>query len=137
MLGTQDQVLSVLYPEQDFVFGSQAFSVDAMPKEVTFEPIPAKEYNLKAANTLDTFVPLEVNNPQFRTEKVVGEIVNKNDYEIDMACITVICKDTTGKIVNIKSTFADTVPANGSLPFEVSVFSKEEIATVDVYANQW
>lgn len=137
LLGTQDQVLSVLYPGQDFVFGSQAFSVDAMPKEVTFEPIPAKEYNLKDENTLDTFVPLEVNNPQFRTEKVVGEIVNKNDYEIDMACITVICKDTTGKIVDIKNTYADAVPANGSLPFEVSVFSKEEIATVDVYANQW
>lgn len=137
LLGTQDQVLSVLYPGQDFVFGSQAFSVDAMPKEVTFESIPAKEYNLKAANTLDTFVPLEVNNPQFRTEKVVGEIVNKNDYEIDISCIIVICKDITGKIVNIKSTFADAVPANGSLPFEVPIFSKEEIATIDVYANQW
>ena len=68
---------------------------------------------------------------------MVGEIVNKNDYEIDMACITVICKDTTGKIIDIKNTYADAVPANGSLPFEVSVFSKEEIATVDVYANQW
>ena len=59
-----------------------------------------------------------MNNPQFRTEKVVGEIVKKNDYEIDMACITVICKDTTGKIVDIKNTYADAVPANGSLPFE-------------------
>lgn len=137
LLGTQDQTLSVLYPGQDFVFGAQAFSVDAMPKEVTFESIPAKEYNLKAANTLDTFVPLKVNNPQFRTEKVVGEIVNKNDYEIDISCIIVICKDITGKIVNIKSTFADAVPANGSLPFEVPIFSKEEIATIDVYANQW
>ena len=41
------------------------------------------------------------------------------------------------KIIDIKNTYADAVPANGSLPFEVSVFSKEEIATVDVYANQW
>ncbi len=137
LLGTEDIVLSVIYPEQHFVYGFQAFAVDEIPETVTFEPLEPKEYNLKKLGAVEEFVPLEVVNCGVRSSKIVGEIYNPNDYDIDDAIIVAICRNNNGNIVEIASGFVEAVKAGANTPFSVSTHSNEEITDIDYYANRW
>ncbi len=139
LLGTEDQTLSKLYPGQEFVYGSQAFSVEEIPAAVEFEPLPPSDYNLKKAGTAPDYIPLEVINDKMRSEKYVGEISNLNDYAIDMVCVGIISWDADGNVIDVSSTFVNDIPANGSAPFEISFWGRGngEAAKYEAFANQW
>lgn len=137
ILGTQDQVCSIIYPQQELTYGSQAFAVDEEPATVDFESLAADDYNLKNASVLDTYLPLKAVNVAIRSDKVVGEINNPNDYGFDMAAVTAILKDDYGNLVGVKSTFVDNVAANSTAPFEISTYGCDGAASCDVYACQW
>lgn len=137
LLGTEDQTLSIIYPEQDFVFGSQAFSVDEMPENVEFEMLDADEYNLNNVSVLDEFIPLEVINAGFKSEKLLGEVKNPNNYDIDTVAVVAICKNADGKIVAIENTYVDNVKAGSTTPFSTSIYVDEKVESVECYANQW
>lgn len=137
LLGTEDQTLSIIYPGQDFVFGSQAFSVDEMPDKVEFEMLDAEDYNLKNVSVLDEFKPLEVVNAGVKSEKLLGEVKNPNDYDIDTVAVVAICKNAAGEIIGIENTYVDNVKAGSTTPFSTSVYLKESVESVECYANQW
>lgn len=137
LLGTDDQVLSVIYPQQEFVYGFQAFAVDEMPETVEFQPLEPKEYNLKRTSAAEPYEQLEVVNTGVRSDKLVGEVVNHNDYSIDMAAVVVIGRDSAGNISEIQGTFIDQLAPGASTPFELRIDSNAEIADYEVYANQW
>lgn len=137
LLGTEDQYLSIIYPGQDFVFGSQAFSVDEMPAKVEFEMLDAEEYDLKNASTMEAYKPLEVVNAGLKSDKLLGEINNPNDYDIDTAVLVAICRNAVGEIVAIENTYVDDVKAGASTPFSTSVHIKESVDSVEFFANRW
>lgn len=137
LLGTEEQTLSIIYPGQDFYYGSQAFSVDEVPTKVDIEMLPSENYHLKRANTLAEFKPLEVINTATRKDKFVGEISNPNNVSLDCVVVIVVGRDADGKVVYVDQTYVDNVGANSTVPFSVSNFGETDIPDVKYYANQW
>ena len=137
LLGTQDQVLSVIYPQQEFVYGFQAFGVDEMPSTVDFQVLEPEAYNLKRTSAVEPYKQLEVVNTGVRSDKLVGEVVNHNDYSIDMAAVVAICRDASGNISEIQGTFVEQLAPGMSTPFELHIDSNAEITNYEIYANQW
>ena len=137
LLGTDDMVLSKIYPKQHFVFGNQAFSVDEIPATVDFEALEPDDYNLEKLTDTNQYAPLEVVNSGMRSDKVVGDITNSNKYNIDTAVVVAIMKDADGNIVSIENGYVDNVKAGGTTPFSISVYGVSGVATVECYANQW
>ncbi len=137
LLGSEDQTLSMIYPGEDFHFGSQAFSVDEIPATVNFEALPPEEYNLTHVNSLNAYKQLGVVNTAIRDNRIVGEIKNDNDYDLDTALILIVCKDVSGNITYIDHTYVDDVFANRSTPFSMSFYGNVDTSNVEFYANQW
>lgn len=137
LLGTHDQVLSVIYPQQEFVFGSQAFKVDDKPEIVKFEALEPADYGLKTIDTVEPFEPFEVINTGIRSDKIVGEIVNPNETDFSSVVLVAVCKDAEGNIISIQNTYANELKAGSTVPFEIRVRTDSEIADFEVYANQW
>ena len=137
LLDTDDQVMSIIYPKQHFIYAGQAFSVDETPTTVDFEVLEPKDYSLKKINESNQYVPLEVINSGLRSDKVVGEIVNNNNYDISMAIVIVLLKDSDGNVIGMDSTFVSDVKTDGTTPFSISIRKLDGVASFECYANQW
>lgn len=137
LLGTEDQVCRIIYPQEELTYAGQAFYVDKDPTTVDFEPLDSDDYNLKNVSALETYLPLKAVNVTVRSNKVVGEINNPNDYKFDTLAVSAIMKDDDGNIVGIFSTFIYDVSANSTTPFEISTSDCDDAETCDVYACQW
>ena len=137
LLETTDQTISVVYPGQDFFFGSQAFSLDTMPDSIEFEILDAKDYNLKDISIMHEFKQLEVVNTNAGSDKLLGEISNPNDYDIDRVVVVAIYRNASGEVIGIENTYVKDVKAGTTTPFSDGVRIKEEIGSVDCYANVW
>lgn len=134
VLGTGELYANMIYPQQDYVAGSQVFAIDEEPATVEFSVLEPEDYNLKKASGLDPYTPLEVVNPVIRDGKITGEISNSNDYMIDSAKLVVVCRDADGNVVDVCFTYVDDVASNTTTPFEVHTTIKD-IASVEAYAN--
>ncbi len=137
LLGTSDQTCFIIYPQEEMVFGSQAFSVDEQPASVEFEALSVEDYNIKNANMLNAYSPMSAVNVAIRSDKVVGEIDNPNDYEFGSVGVTVLMRDENGELIGILHTFASDVAANGTTPFNVNNYSRKDAASCEVYLCQW
>lgn len=137
ILGTEDQTCSIIYPQEELTYGGQAFAVDEEPTTVEFEPLTPEDYNLKNVSALDTYLPMKAVNTAVRSDKVVGEINNPNNYSFDTVAVSAVLKDDSGNIVGVLSTFVDNVAADSTTPFEISMYGCAGATTCDVYACQW
>lgn len=139
LLATEEQTLSIIYPQQNFVYASQAFDVDEVPANVEIDVLEPKDYQIRNVSTLDNpeYIPLDVINTTFRTDRIVGEIQNNNDYDLDSAVVTVIFRDDNGKLVGGTSTFVDSLKANSTTPFDISIHQEFVTDNFEVYANIW
>lgn len=139
ILATEEQTLSVIYPEQEFVYASQAFDVDEAPAKVDVEVLEPNDYNIKNVSVLDhpNYVPLKAVNTAMRADRLVGEIQNDNDYDLDSAIVTVIFRDENGKLIGGESTFVDSVKANSTTPFDMFLYQDFITTNYEVYANIW
>lgn len=142
ILGTEEQVVSEIYPGQDFVFGSMGFDVSEEPAFVEFEVIE-DENDLVNPSALDYsgFKPLIVENTSYVSDEffpsVVGEVVNPNDFDIDSVLLVVVFKDESGAIVCGDSSYADGLKAGKSIPFEIDIMSDVAFDSFEVFANVW
>ena len=143
ILGTEDQTLSIIYPEQDFAYAFQAFEVKGEVAKFTVDPIPAEDYKFKSVTELEhpSFKPLKTENVKWVDDdyfpKFTGEISNENDYAISSAIVTVLYRDADGKLAGGDSTFIDGVTAGAKTPFELSANDSAKGMTYEVYANNW
>lgn len=143
ILGSFDHTLSIVYPGQDFVYCTQAFSVSEEPADVKVELLPPNDYNIKKVSALDhpEFIQLTVENTSVINDgfftKMTGEIRNDNDYAIDSACLCALFKDADGKLVSSEFTFVDHVAPGTTTPFELSIYDDNITDTYEVYANTW
>lgn len=139
LLGTTDQVLSLIYPQQDFWYCGQAFDVEQEPETVEIEFIEPDDYNIVRPAKLEQpdFIPLVAENTAVRGDKVVGEIKNENDYDISSIIVCAILRDENGNMVGGQSTFVNKLPASESVPFDMSLYSDFQGYTCEIYANIW
>lgn len=139
LLGTDDQVLSIIYPQQEFCHASLAFKVEEAPASVDIEIVPPEDYNIEDVSLTDhpDFKPLMAVNPVVREDKVLCEIENPNDFAINSTIATVIFRNESGDITYGTSTFPDGIPASSSIPVSISVDEEFVTDTYAVYANMW
>ena len=139
LLGTQDQTLSTIYPQQDFWYSGQLLQVDEAPSSVEFTIVQPDDYNIVSASTLEqsTFTPLSVESTAMHSERLVGEVVNKNNFDLDMIVVAVVFRNEDGDIIGGESTFVDKLPSSGSVPFDMPIHSEFANCNYEVYANSW
>ncbi len=137
LLGTEDQVLGIIYPGQDLVFGGQAFSVDEKPNKVEFEMLKVDDDDMKSVSLLDVSEPLDVINVSVKSNKILGEIKNTTDKDYDTVYVIVLCKNAAGEVVDVEDTFADSVTAGSTTPFSMSFDGKDKADSVECYAYEW
>ncbi len=136
ILGTDDQTCSIIYPKQDFIYGSQAFRVDSIPDAVEFLALPVEDYNVKKSST-DEYKPLEAVNTAVRSDKIVGEIKNDNKDAFDDTVVVMILKDNSGNVVGIDNTYVEEVTANSTTPFDIDIPEDVNYTSFEIYVNQW
>lgn len=144
VLGSEEQTLSVIYPQQDFVCYQLLFEPSSAPAKITVTLVEPDEYNITSASVLEhpQFIPMVGQNISVNTgdlfESVTGEIYNSNDYKFDSAMLTVIFRDADGEIYYAAQDFVDKIPANGSIPFDIDVnVDGKEPATCEVFGYPW
>lgn len=139
LLGTQDQTLSTIYPQQDFWYSGQLLQVDEAPSSVEFTIVQPDDYSIVSASTLEhpAFTPLLVVNTAMRSDRLVGEVINKNDFDLDMIVVAAVFRNEDGDIIGGESTFVDKLPSSGSVPFDMPIHSEFANCNYEVYANGW
>lgn len=140
VLGSEERILSIIYPKQDFVDQGTLIEVSKKPTKIDVTVLEPDDYNITSASTLDhpQHKQMYGKNISVDDDKITGELYNPNDYKIDSAMITVIFRNANGEIVSSEVEFVDQVPANGSIPFDISLAS-DAITTdkVEVYGYIW
>ena len=136
ILGTDDQTCSIIYPKQDFIYGSQAFRVDNIPDTVEFSVLSFEDYNVKKSTT-DEYKQLEAVTIAVRSDKIAGEIKNDNKDAFDDAVVVMILKDNSGNVVGIDNTYVEKVAGNSTTPFDIDIPEDVNYASFEIYVNQW
>lgn len=137
LMGTDDYVGSAIYPGQTGYFAGQFFEVDQLPDDVEFSVLPAEDYAIESVDLIahPVYKQLEVQNCALRDDRLLGEVVNPNDYDISDAAVTVIYKDADGKIIAGDTTYVSYIPASGNSSFEMPANQDFVTDSFDVYAQ--
>lgn len=139
VLGSAEQTLSIIYPQQDFCYAGQFFKVEGTPAAVNIEILAPKETQIVSLQNSShpPYTPLTISNLSIRDTRMTGEIGNANDFDVDSAIVSVVYRDDSGKIVGGDSTFINQVSASATAPFDFSI--PEDLATnsYEVYVNIW
>lgn len=140
ILGSEEITLSVIYPKQDFVDNGTLIEVSKKPHKIDVTVLEPDDYNIMSASNMDhpKHIQMIGKNISVNSDNITGEIYNPNDYEIDFAKVTVVFRDNNGTIVSSEMAFIDQIPANGTIPFDISLFSNEKTTDkVEVFAYIW
>ena len=139
LIDTTDQTLSIIYPQREFTYGSQAFSVDETPATVEFEMKDIDDSDLKRASSIDEYKELEVVNGTIRNNKIVGEIHNPNNYPIETAYVLSSGRNSNDEVISIESTCVDELKPDSNTPFSISLYSGNvsDISSTVFYSYKW
>lgn len=140
VLGSEERILSIIYPKQDFIDQGTLIEVSKKPSKIDVTVLEPDNYNITSSSMLDhpQHKQMYGKNISVDDDKITGELYNPNDYKIDSAMITVIFRNADGIIVSSEVEFVDQVPANGSLPFDISLASDATTTDrIEVYGYIW
>jgi len=141
ILGTEDIVGSSILPGAAWYSAFQGPSTDSKPATVEFEIIQPDESDWVSPDRIDNAgEPLTVENPTKRKAKIVGEVLNPNDFDINSVAVVVLFRDENGKLLAGETTYTDKVSAGGKTPFEISLWGSDDGYITDnfeVYAYPW
>ena len=141
VLGTEDQTLSIIYPDETMGYAFQSFECSEMPTDVQVEVLDSEDYKIRDVSTLNRpeHQPFEIVNATMRENKIVGEIINHDTYDYGQVAVSVIFRDNAGKIVGGTTTFVDNLKANGTVPFDLDEiwYSDFKSDNYEIYANIW
>lgn len=140
VLGTAEQVLSVIYPKQDFSSYSLCFELTEKPSRIAVSVFTPDDYNIVSPTMLEHSGHKQMvgKNISISGESVTGEIYNPNDYDVDSALVTIIFRNDKDEIILGALTFVDQIAAGGSVPFDVAVYGHGSLPQrCDVLAYLW
>ena len=140
LMGTEDQMLDVIRPGQDYVWAGLGMQMDGTPAKVEFEVLQPDSYNIVSPASLEhpDYQPPVAESVNKNGERILGEVFNPNDYDIRSAAVVVIFRDDKGTLQAGDVTFVDNVRAGGKTPFDFS-YLNPSLATehYEVYVNAW
>lgn len=140
VLGTEEQVLSVIYPQQDYACSALFFDTTERPYRLDVTLLKPEDYFVETVSQLDhpEHKQMVGTNIFVDGDTVTGEIHNPNNYDVESAMVTVIFRNSKGEAIFGEETFIDDIPANGKTPFEVNVNTDEELPSdIEVFAYLW
>ncbi len=144
LLCTHTQVLNVIYPNQTTKYGGMASSINEIPAvvEIEFEE-PEDDWHIVNPNRLKQaeYTPIEVKSAKIKEDSyfpsIVGELHNPNDYGFSTVAITVLFRDTDGKLLAGDTSFVNNLKGGKTMPFEFSV-SKDLITNAfEIFVQPW
>ena len=140
LMGTEDQVLNLIYPGQDCQWAGMAyFEVAEEPSVVEFEALPPDEYSIVAPAALEhaEYSPLEIEGVGKNGTRFLGEVYNANDYDIDQVAVVVMFRDDAGSLLAGDATFIDSVRAGRKTPFDMDISEDLVTENYEVFAIPW
>ncbi len=140
VMGTEEQTLSLLYPNQEFVYDYMLFEVDDKPSKIKVNLLEPKDYNITATSKLDyeTYEQMAGQNISVMDDLVTGEIYNPNDYDVESAVVVVVFRNNEGEIIFGEHTYVDQIYANDTVPFDIDIYTDIELPEeCEVYAYFW
>ena len=140
VMGTEEQTLSLIYPNQEFVCNQLLFEVDEEPSKIKVTLLEPDKYDILTPSKLDyeTYIQMLGQNISVMDDLVTGEIYNPNDYDVESAVVTVVFRNDDGAIIYAEETYVDQIYANDSVPFEVDIYTDIELPEeCEVYAYFW
>ncbi len=129
ILGSEERVLSLLYPNHIMVDEGTLIKMSEEPDKVEVTMIEPDDYNIQDVSTLEhpQYTEMKCQNVVGNSDKVTGEVYNPNNYKMEQAKITIVYRDDNNKIINSESTFINDIPANGKVPFDISLPSDAKV----------
>ena len=129
ILGSEERVLSLLYPNHIMVDEGTLIKMSEEPDKIEVTMPEPDDYKIKDVSTLEhpQYNEMKCQNISVNSDKVTGEVYNPNDYKMEQAKITIVFRDDNNKIINSESTFVDNIPANGKVPFDISLPSDAKV----------
>lgn len=145
VLGTTDQTLSDIHSNQRVEHAFLGFELTEAPSNVDFEILPSEDYNLISEESSEypnmkkmTTTGVTETVDEFGYPSFSGEIVNENDYDFSSVAISVLFRDSEGKLIGGDTTYVDNVSANGNTPFTLDVITyRFEYSSYDIFVNPW
>lgn len=138
ILGSEERVLNILYPNQEMV--DQGTLIKVSGESAKIEVTMLKPLDVVSVSDLEhpVYKEMKCQNISVNSNKITGEVYNSNDYEIESAMITVVFRDSNNKIVYSEVGFVDNIPANGKVPFDISAASNVKLTDkIEVFAYIW
>lgn len=140
ILGSEERVLNVLYPNQSMVDQGTLIKVSEKPYKVEVTIIEPDEDNIVSVSSLkySVYKDMKCQNLSVNSDKITGQVYNPNDYKIESAIITIVFRDLNNKIVSSESAFVDDIPANGKIPFDILLASDAKTTDkIEAFAYLW
>lgn len=129
ILGTEERVLSLLYPNNIIVDDGTLMEISEEPDKIEVTMLEPDNYKVKDVSSLEhpEYKEMKCQNVSVNSNKITGEVYNPNDYKMEDARVTVVFRDENNKIVNSESTFVSNISANGKIPFDISLPSDVKV----------
>ena len=140
VMGTEEQVLSLLYPNQEIVYNYLLFEVDDTPSKIKVNLLEPDEDDIQTPSKLDyeTHVQMVGQNLSVWDDSVTGEIYNPNDYDVESAVVVVVFRNDEGEIIFGETTYVDQIYAQDIVPFDISIYTDIDLPEeCEVYAYMW
>ena len=137
LIGTCDNAIDRIDPNQDYTFATRGFEVDEIPAKVNIELISIDENDLRNSQTLKPYSPLEIINSTLRSKNIVGEIQNSNNYNINVASIDALFLDSENHILYMETGSVYNLTANSTSPFSIRTYFDGEYDRIICFANPW
>jgi hypothetical protein len=140
ILGTDEQVLDALPPNGRIAFGGQIdatrapATVQITAKKVEWAPTDIAPEKFRPFGTTN----LHVTKDTWGETTITGEVTNPYPAPVSDLAVTALFRDKTGKLVGGTTSFVSTLPAAGSLPFELHGWrGLPKFARVEAVAATW
>ena len=148
LISTKSQMLHILYPGQDIMFGNYGMSVEGENPasiEVEFVEPDQKWRTVDPSNTdYPGYQPIVVNSAKFKEastsfqdNKIVGEFTNPNSFDIDQVAVTALFRDGDGKLLGGVTTYINGAKAGKATAFEIDFSQSLTADNYEVFIQPW
>lgn len=142
LISSDSQVLNILYPGQDTMYGGMGMSVEGEnPAIIEIEFVePDGDWHFVDPTSTDypNYEPIVIDSSRLKNDgNIVGELVNPNPYDIGNVAITVLFRDSDGKLLAGDTTFVDGAKSNTKIAFEIRGLKDIATEQYDLFAQPW
>lgn len=137
LVGAGDGFGSRIYPGQTVAFSMYVCEAPVGAASVECAAMPVQDYALGDYPTAmyPEYQPMEIVNASVLSDRVVCEVVNPNNYNIDIFNVTVVFRDENGAICGGYTEYGTALPANASIGFEIFAWDSITYSSYELYAS--